>query len=106
MSETREFYKALKAINDAERAEIRDEAWQQYAEASAKAEKHGFELKVCSYAHYQLKTDDWIINLYPGNGRIFADKNQKAKAPFLKVPTGWTLMDVVDAAITTTEKQS
>ena len=106
MSEIGEVYKALKAIDNEARAEIRDEAAQQYAEASAKAKKHGFELKNCSYAHYQLKTDKWIINLYPGNGRIYADKNQKAKAPFLKVPIGWTLMDVVDAAIAVTEEKS
>lgn len=57
-------------------------------------------LKRHTSVHYTLKHNDgWAIQLYPGNQRVYRDKNQGTiKAPFLKLPFVWSLIDVVKAA--------
>lgn len=49
--------------------------------------------------HYQLSTGTWLLNIHPGNKRLYWDRQWK-RGPFLAVEGEWTLVDVVKAAIT------
>lgn len=82
------------------RKQSRERAQVDYREASILAEKHGLRLTIKTQAHYQLsKPSGWLINVYPGNHRLYHDRN-RPKPPYLNVPMGlWTLLDVVKAAI-------
>ena len=67
------------------------------------ATKNGFSLVQHSTWHFSLSCisygqRQWRINLYPSNQRVWADR-KCGKAPFLKLPSPWTFLDVVSAAI-------
>lgn len=101
MSEQGELWRALRTESKQQRKQARDVAKGSFHEAAAAARKAGLSLIQRDDHHYQLRGNrhgDWLINLYPGNGRVYADRN-KAQAPFLELPEYWTLMDLVDAAI-------
>ncbi len=57
-------------------------------------------LRMHDETHYSMHhPDGWLLNVYPGNCRIFADRN-KARAPYLKLAgKKWGLPDVVAAVI-------
>jgi hypothetical protein len=61
------------------------------------ANKAGIELIQKTEFHYQLK-NHWLINVYPGNQRLYYDRNFP-KPPFLNIKSDWNLIDVVKAAI-------
>lgn len=72
-----------------------------FDEVAALAQAHGMKLRQCTDAHYQLShvDDGWLLNLYPSNCRIYADKN-KPRAPYLNFAgVEWSLRDVVETAI-------
>ena len=79
-----------------------------FEEAKLLASSNGFILKNPSMGCYQLKhlSKGWIMNLYPRmsgfSPRIYNDPHHRG--PFLKLPEGWTLLDVVKAAIVFEEK--
>jgi hypothetical protein len=75
----------------------RGDAYVEFLAARDEAEQRGLTLKQCSMDHYQLTNGSWLLNLYPGNQRIYADRN-RSKPPFLNVPEPWTLMDCVRAS--------
>jgi hypothetical protein len=103
MSEFGDVMKALKREKQAERAESRAEAWDEFGEAQRLAVKAGLVLRRCTEAQYQLYVDGgWLLNIYPGNGRLYSDPNRRG--PFLKVPMIWSLLDVVRAAIAAEQK--
>ncbi len=65
---------------------------------------HNLRLAQRSETHYQL-TDiqletTWILNIYPGNCRLYHDKNLPMP-PFLKLGAKWTLRQVVEAMVRT-----
>ena len=76
-----------------------------FLKAEFKAAQAGFLLRRHSNIHYSITNKNsnqenrWIMNLYPGNLRIYSDVNCPKKAPFLKLPLMWNLIDVVDALI-------
>lgn len=78
----------------------------EFEEAAIGAEQFSMTLRKCSDTTYQLRhnTAGWLVNIYPGKCRIYTDPN-KPKAPYLNVPTPWTLGDVVDAAIAACHSQ-
>jgi len=100
MSETTEFYKALKAVQREEAKSNRDSAEGSFHAAAKLARSKGLSLTQRSDSHYQLRGGRWLINLYPGNQRIYADRN-KDRAPYLDVPCNWTLQDAVEAVAVT-----
>lgn len=72
--------------------------------AKSLAEVNGFILCQHSHWHFALihpANERQIYNLYPNNQRIYIDP--KNKGPFLKVPSPWTFLDVVSAAIIATQ---
>jgi len=105
MSDIVDGYRALKAIRKQEGNERAAKAVSQACEAAALAKTNGMRLIRRDNIHYQLigGSPAWLINLYPSNGRIYADP-KRAKAPFLNVPDEWTLSDAVNAAIEVTKK--
>lgn len=103
---TSEYWRDIKDARRQERQENRAVSEGMFAEAAMCAEASGFRLVKHSDAHYSLrkfsKRDTflplWILNIYPGNRRIYRDPNTIKKAPFLKLKPDWTLMDVVKVA--------
>jgi len=87
-------YPRSKTLRRANRSEAGDE----FEQAQTLAEKNGMLMRKCSESHYQLKSecDNWLVNIYPGNRRLYHDKNRMG--PYLKVPYDWGLLDVVIAA--------
>jgi len=80
-----------------DKAARRGQAAIDWTKAFIAAKDSGMTLKQHSDQHYQLShPDGWLLNIYPGNRRLYHDKNRKG--PFLQVPLEWTLLDVVNAA--------
>lgn len=100
-SEDYEIYKVLRAERAKEGEKRRQSALQNYREAANLANQVGWHLKCHSEVHYSLRKpqeNSWILNIYPGNRRLYYDQN-KPRGPFLKLEEEWTLLDVVLAAI-------
>lgn len=76
----------------------RERAWTAFDAAKKRAADAGLRLTRHSEQHYQISDGAWIINLYPGNQRIYADPKRR-RAPFLELKRPWSLMDAVEAAI-------
>ena len=97
-------YKAFKALKQDNAQEARYRVKQaeiDFPHAKELANYGGLVLQKHTETHYSLRrAHSWVINLYPGNQRLYADKNRH-KAPFLKVSQvePWRLEDVVKAAI-------
>ena len=74
-----------------------------FEEAQKLAAANGFELaRRSSPWHFTLTYKiraytKWLYNIYPSNQRIYVDPN--FKGPFLKLTKPWTLLEVVNAAI-------
>ena len=86
-----------KAIGSARREIAADD----FLDADNLARKHRMRLLCRSESHYQLTDGDWLLNLYPGNCRIFTDKNHGG--PYLDFAGArWTLVQVVERAIAAT----
>ena len=84
-----------------------DIAKAEYGSAAAFANENNMSLGRVSDSHYQLWGPDgcWLINMYPGNHRIYSPKH--LLAPYLFVERGnWTLTDVIRAAIEAHERNS
>lgn len=86
-----------------ERDENYARAMEHYEIARDLATENGFALIQHSDWHFSLtcirdEKRQWRINLYPSNQRVWADR-KCGKAPFLKLPSPWTFLDVISAAI-------
>lgn len=58
---------------------------------------HGLILQWHSESHFQItRRGAWTLNLYPGNQRIY--RGRERNAPYLELPTPWTIRDVIVAA--------
>ncbi len=81
------------------RSARRADAVTQFDRAVRLAEDNGFRLRKCSDAHYQLVhiEKDWLLNIYPGNGRLYNDPHRKP--PYFGLEPGFSLIDVVRRAI-------
>lgn len=66
----------------------------------------GLILKQHSLVHYSLTSiqDGWISNIYPGNRRLYYDRN-KSKPPHVNLPLDWNLLDVVNAFVKIVKKK-
>ena len=73
-----------------------------FAQASTLAAQNGLRFSRLSETQYHLKGKfpdgrPWLMNVYPGNCRIYHDPNKRG--PFIDISFGWGLLDVVEAAI-------
>lgn len=88
--------------NMEKRASRRASAFDSWQEVARLAEANGLRLIRQTGVHYQLcpPKKAWILNIYPGNCRLYSDKNTPRKAPFLNFAgRKWTLHEVVEEAI-------
>jgi hypothetical protein len=84
-----------------EKAVSRFVAGNDFDEARRLARKGGLVLVKHSPQHYALRPKGrggWLQNIYPGNRRLYHDR-QKPTPPYLGLPAEWTLLDVVKAAV-------
>lgn len=98
MNDEYEFFKSLKKEQGKSAKDRRTLNMQIFEEARKLAYEHGMILIQHTDVHYTLSANNWRLNLYPGNQRLYHDKKHK-KPPFLEVPENWTLKDIVDACI-------
>lgn len=96
----RGYYRDLKAHNrgKAKAAEKRRlKEGDAFEENKRLALQHGYILQWHSESHFQItRRGAWTLNLYPGNQRIYRGKERHA--PYLELPTPWTIRDVIIAA--------
>jgi len=64
----------------------------EFRQASAYAMAHGFELVRHTDAHYKVKTPHFLLEVYPGNQRVYRHNDE---TPYIPMPRPWGLMDVV-----------
>lgn len=72
-----------------------------FEDARRVAAAAGLRLRRCTAGHYQLRGDaaggEWILDLYPGNRRIYRGKHRgRPRAPLIPLH-GWTLLTAVQA---------
>lgn len=95
-------YKAMKSENaEAGRHRVRI-AEADFKAVSGLASNNGLVLMRHEPGHYSLRSlKGWILNIYPGNQRLYRDSKRAIKAPFLRLSEtdDWSLRDVVSAAI-------
>lgn len=80
----------------------RTQALRDFAQASTLAAQHHLRFSRTNDVQYQLKGKwlcgtPWLINVYPGNCRLYHDPQKIA--PFLKVSSDWGLLNVIQSAI-------
>lgn len=100
-SDDYDIYKVLRAERAKEGEQRRQEALKLYNAAAQLATQVGWILNCHSEVHYSLRKpqgNSWILNIYPGNRRLYYDQN-KPRGPCLKVKDNWNLLDIVQAAI-------
>lgn len=106
MSDMGDVFKALKQHRRQHGFNRRLQAGLDFQQASSAAAQFNMRLIQHTETHYSLRhTKGWIINLYPGNQRIFRDQNNKVHSPYLKLPNDWTLLDVVEACAIIEDKE-
>jgi hypothetical protein len=95
-------YRLLKKEQKKDGVELRNASQNQFGAARQLAAQAGLTLIRRSEVHYQLflSKNSWLLNIYPGNQRLYCDRN-RPKAPFLDVKTNWNITDVVKAVIAT-----
>lgn len=99
MDEVIEAYKRRNKENVLASQRRRAEAARVFEACQLLANEFGFRLRRNKQAHYSLiKQGEWSLELYPGNQRIFQQKKQNRRAPFLDLPKPWGLMHVIHAA--------
>jgi len=107
MSDMIDAYVAMRAERQARGQANHERAIEDFETARALAQKHGLSLVQYGEVHYALiryvnGKALWRHHIHPGNRRIRADANMPTRAPYLKLPDDWGLLDVVRAAIEAT----
>lgn len=97
MSDIGDTYRAMRELAQADAAQSRQVAGDDFPLARDIAAVHGMELRRHSDQHYSLRSATWILNLYPGNGRVYSDPNKPG--PLLRLQFDWTLVDAVKRAV-------
>jgi hypothetical protein len=97
MSDVADGYRAYKAARQREGQERRQFNARLWTSLVEPLSEIGVMLHRHDDGHYAVehKRVRWLVNLYPGNQRIYADRN-RPKAPYLSLPDPWTLQDVAD----------
>lgn len=103
MSDVGEHYKSMRAERQKAAQQNRRGASADFFEAVKYASERGMIFVRRSASHYQLRVYAgtsrdffWLYNLYPGNQRIWIDRQHKG--PFLNFITQWTFKAVIIAA--------
>lgn len=102
MGDLGDYWRDVKPILKREAQKHRDDAWKiceaQEDEARTLAGQHGFQIKSAGEQYNIKSPKGWIIQFYPGNGRIY--RSGKGRAPKLRLNSNpIVLLDVVRACI-------
>lgn len=102
MGDLGDYWRDVKPIMKTEADKQREAIWQaceaQEGHAFALARQNGLQVKTCGNQYNIKHGSGWIIQFYPGNGRLF--RSGKGRAPFLHITAEpITLLDVVRACI-------
>lgn len=94
-------------VGQQDKADRRGDALRDFRAARTLAHCNNLCLDHHTDAHYQLMPRDrhWLLNIYPGNCRLYYDRN-KAKPPYLRIDSPWTLTEVVQAMVHELERKS
>lgn len=86
-------------VRGVQRRARRADATREFSEACQLAEANGLRLVRHTDAHYQLVhvEKDWLLNIYPGNGRLYSDSHRKP--PYFGLEPGFSLIEVVRRAM-------
>lgn len=109
MSDMIEGFRALKEYHQEQGEERRQASSAEFEQALEEAGEAGLTLLRYSDEHYQITSPSgWLINFYPGNGRIYRDTSRRVNAPVLNVPSREGddrpgLLGVVRAAVANVE---
>ncbi len=90
-----EHFVEQRAVSQFVRQEGRDRAAESFDAARVIAARAGLELVRFTESHYGLKTPRGQLNIYPGNQRLYG----RQPLPFVRTPTPWALLDVVQGMI-------
>lgn len=113
MTDQIEAFQAMNEARQERNTKRRSVAGASFQDAAELATKHDMILLRRSNVHYSLYgpatrnggngkpryKDRWLLDLYPGNQRIFRPTNRKPAAPFIQVAPNWHLIDVVKAVV-------
>lgn len=103
MSEQVEIWKAMEELRKQEGEQRRQLAHSQLKEAQTLL--RGTRIKLSPMGQgYRFESSDYMIDVYPGNQRIYAP-NPKKRGPWLNLPEEWTLLDVSRALLDAKAKQ-
>lgn len=81
-------------------------AAEQYTDASRILKEAGAALLRHSEYHYSIRRDGWILHVYPSNCRLYSPTaSGGARAPFIRIATPWTLIDVARAVAESIQTQ-
>ena len=95
-----DFWRESKRVRQERGERNRRTADHEFEDARELARRHGMTLIMRCESHYQLrKPREWLQNIYPGNRRLYYDRNQRHKPPYVKLPENWGIIDVVKAYI-------
>jgi hypothetical protein len=99
-------FKVLKHERQVQGRKRRSQAWEDFKPAAQAASQFGMVLIQHTETHYSLRHQrGWILNIYPGNRRLYRDPNTKVRSPYLQLPEEWNLIDVVEACARHEEKE-
>ena len=102
MGDTGDLWRESKELQQRKKELNRNQATADYDQAARLAKDHGLELRKISAVHYQLirpKPTYWILNIYPGNQRLYGDN--KHRPPFVEIKAKpWNLNLLVSSVIT------
>jgi len=89
-----------------EAAQRRLLAAEDFPELEKLAKNAGVMLLKHSDSHYSLRTEDWRLNIYPGNLRLHRDRGPERIAETLPLPEVWSLSDVVRLVVSLVEEDN
>ena len=106
MTELGDDFRLMKSIGKKRRQRNRTAASRSFQMAKQLATATGLSLVRLAEPQYQLRYNDWLWNLYPGNQRIYVDDAHRKTTPFLNIKARpWGLIDVVKAAISAKDQK-
>ena len=93
-----EHYKEARRERALDGEDNREKATREFAEACKMATPLGLCLIQKSPQHYQIMPTNrrWLLNLYPGNQRVYTDPNKPERGPYLGLRIPWGLVDVIE----------
>ena len=101
MGDEGDYWRAHREWEQKQKRQRRDAVTDEdYETARQCAINRGFDLIKVSDVQYRLEPLDgsWLLNIYPGNRRLYGDPNRPKRAPYLKIKHWLYLEEIIVAA--------